>query len=192
MSGGWYAAHGKRLLDLLQAGVGMLVLSPILLLTGVAVRLEDGGPALFRQERSGRDDRPFTLLKFRSMPVGTDQIPSATAATLQVTGVGRLIRRLNVDELPQLINIVRGEMSLVGPRPPLPSQASLLAQRAANGARACRPGLTGLAQINSYDGMPEAEKAAWDGRYAADISLAGDLAIMARTAGYLFRRPPAY
>jgi O-antigen biosynthesis protein WbqP len=97
-----------------------------------------------------------------------------------------------VDELPQLINILRGEMSLVGPRPPLPSQASLLALRAANGACAFRPGLTGLAQINSYDGMSETEKAAWDGRYAAGVCLSGDLAIVARTVGYLFRRPPTY
>jgi O-antigen biosynthesis protein WbqP len=126
------------------------------------------------------------------MAVGTGDIPSARAGVLRITRVGRVIRRTNIDELPQLVNILRGDMSLVGPRPALPSQAELLALRGANGAAACRPGLTGLAQIRSYDGMPEPEKARWDGQYAATISLRRDLAIVLGTFRYLARRPPVY
>lgn len=188
----WYADWGKRLVDVVLAGLALLVLSPLLLLTALAIRLEDGGPALFRQRRSGRDRADFTLMKFRSMPVGSANVPSASAATLRITRVGRLIRRTNIDELPQLLNILRGDMSVVGPRPALPSQADLLELRAQNGAIRCRPGLTGLAQVSSYDGMPVAEKAALDGRYAERPGFLSDIGIILRTVAYLFRRPPVY
>jgi len=158
----------------------------------VAIRLGDGGPALFRQERAGRDGRRFVLLKFRSMPVGTAHVPSTDATTLPVTAVGRLLRRTNLDELPQLLNILAGEMSVVGPRPALATQEELLALRRANGAIGCRPGLTGLAQVSARDGMTVAEKAACDGAYADRLGLWTDLGIIARTVGYLFRPPPVY
>lgn len=174
------------------AGPTLLLLAPLLLLLGAAVRLEDGGPALFRQSRLGRDGRPLTLLKFRSMPVTTASLPKAVAAGLQVTRVGRLLRRTNLDELPQLWNIVLGDMSIVGPRPALPVQQTLLALRAANGADRVRPGLTGLAQVSSYSQMPETEKAALDGAYASRVTLLGDVGIILRTFRYLLSPPPAY
>lgn len=189
---GLYSSAGKRVFDILASGLAILVLSPLLLVTALLIRLEDGGPALFRQARVGRDGDPFTVLKFRSMRVGSANVPSAQGAALPITRIGRFIRRTNIDELPQLFNILRGDMSVVGPRPPIPAQETLVAARRANGALAVRPGLTGLAQIESYDGMPESEKAEWDGRYASRVTLAGDLGIILRTFGYLAHRPPVY
>jgi len=163
-----------------------------MLVIAAAIRLEDGAPALFRQTRVGRKGRPFTLLKFRSMPTGTGNHPSAQAGGLAVTRVGRIIRRTNLDELPQLFCILVGTMSLIGPRPALASQAELLDLRRANGAMEVKPGLTGLAQVCSYDGMPELEKVAFDGRYARTISFLGDAVIVLRTFVYLCHRPPVY
>ena len=189
---GPYQTVGKRLFDVTVACIALILLSPALILIASAIVLEDGAPALFRQRRVGIDGRIFTVLKFRSMRVGARNVPSAHGGSLPVTQVGRFIRRTNIDELPQLWNVLVGDMSLVGPRPPLPAQEALLALRAANGALELRPGLTGLAQVESYDGMPESEKAEWDGRYAKSISLRGDLTIILRTFGYLARRPPVY
>lgn len=187
-----YPTVFKRLLDVVAAGLLLVVLAPLLACIAAAIRLEDGGPALYRQRRLGRGGREFLLLKFRSMPVNTESLPSSMAGSLRVTRVGRVIRRTNLDELPQLVNILKGEMSLVGPRPALPSQRDLIAMREDAGATRCRPGLTGLAQVSAYTGMPVTEKAELDGRYATRISLAGDLAILFRTIGYLRRPPPVY
>lgn len=187
-----YERYIKRGLDIVLSGTALIVLSPLLLVTLLAVRLEDGGPALFVQERIGRGGARFRFLKFRSMPVDTANVPSTRGASLTVTRVGRVIRRANIDELPQLVNILRGDMSVVGPRPAIAAQNELLRMRADNGAAHCRPGLTGLAQVNSYDNMPESEKAAHDGEYARNLSLATDIVIIVRTFGYLMRRPPVY
>lgn len=187
-----YSSWGKRGLDIILASVALLILSPIMLLTGFAIRIYDGGPAFFRQARLGQYGHLFEVMKFRSMPINTGDIASANAHSLEITPIGKFIRRTNIDELPQLINIFRGDMSIVGPRPALPSQTELYTLREATGAMACKPGLTGLAQINSYDDMPEAEKALWDGRYASNISFIGDLKIIFKTFGYLTRRPPVY
>jgi O-antigen biosynthesis protein WbqP len=187
-----YARWGKRLLDLTVAGLALAAAAPLMLAIALAIRLGDGGPALFVQPRVGRCGRRFRQFKFRSMPVGTPNVPSTEGARLAVTAVGRPLRRTNLDELPQLWNVLRGEMSLVGPRPALPSQARLVALREANGAHAALPGLTGAAQVNSYDGMPEEEKARWDGWYAGRITLARDLSLILRTFPYLLRRPPVY
>lgn len=187
-----YERIGKRALDVLLAAAAFVVLLPVMALVACAVRVGDGGPALFRQVRSGRHGVRFTLLKFRSMPVATPDVPSAAAGAVTITPVGRIIRRFNLDELPQLINILRGDMSLVGPRPALPTQTALLAARDAAGIARLRPGLTGLAQVNAYDGMSEGEKVRWETRYAGAVTMARDLAIITRTFGYLLRRPPVY
>jgi O-antigen biosynthesis protein WbqP len=126
------------------------------------------------------------------MPVNTGDIPSAAARSVRITRVGRVIRRTNADELPQLVNILRGDMSVVGPRPALPAQRELVALRSANGALACTPGLTGLAQVNAYDGMSIEAKATWDGRYADRIRFFRDVAIILRTVRYLMAPPPTY
>lgn len=187
-----YEKVGKRVFDIAAASMAMVVLSPVLLATTLAVRLEDGGPALFISERVGRNGHLFRFLKFRSMPVNTAQVPSASAGQLRITRTGRIIRRTSIDELPQLINILRGDMSIVGPRPAIPSQIGLKQLRERNGALACRPGLTGLAQVNSFDGMPEDAKAQYDGQYAQRITLWGDLKIILGTFRYLLAPPPAY
>lgn len=187
-----YRRHLKRALDVALAAGAIVALSPVLLAVAAAIKLEGGGRVLFRQQRVGRDGRPFTLLKFRSMPENTGDLPSDQARAVTVTRVGRIIRRTNVDELPQLLNILRGDMSVVGPRPALPSQAALIACRRANGALGCTPGLTGLAQISAYDGMTAEAKAEWDGRYARDVTLARDVAIILGTFRYLTKPPPTY
>jgi len=187
-----YRRWGKRMLDVLLSGVALLVLSPLMLLVALAIRLEDGGPALFRQERVGRNRKPFTVLKFRSMPTNIGDIPSAEVGAARITRMGAFIRRTNIDELPQLINIFRGDMSIVGPRPALAKQEALCDMREAVGALRCKPGLTGLAQINSYDGMPDTEKAAWDAQYCANVSFIGDVKIILGTFSYLLKPPPVY
>ena len=182
----------KRALDVACASTAIVVLSPLLVLAALAIRLEDRGPAVFRQMRVGRRGAPFTLMKFRSMPVGTPEVPSAQSTQLKVTKVGAFIRRANIDELPQLFNIVRGDMSVVGPRPALPSQHSLVSARKALHVDELRPGLTGLAQVNSYDGMSEREKIEWERQYASKVTFFGDIMIILRTVGYLLSRPPVY
>ena len=126
------------------------------------------------------------------MPVGTGDVPSDRLGELRLSGIGRFIRRTNLDELPQLWSVLIGDMSLVGPRPPIPQQGELIEMRRESGALACRPGLTGWAQVNSYDGMPGAKKAAYDAEYARDLSFMGDMRILLRTFGYLRRTPPKY
>jgi O-antigen biosynthesis protein WbqP len=182
----------KRLLDLVIAGPAVILLSPLLLLTALAIHLEDWGPVLFRQERVGRNNQPFIIFKFRSMPVSAPSVPSAVAGTLRVTRVGALIRRTNIDELPQLLNVLAGQMSIVGPRPGLRVQIDLMAMRRTRGVDRLRPGLTGLAQVNAFDGMSDSQKVEWEARYLASLSLREDLTIVLRTFAYLFRRPPVY
>lgn len=187
-----YERIGKRLFDVFCAACALAVLWPVMLLVAVAVRLEDGGPALFRQKRIGRHGRAFLFYKFRSMPVNTANVPSHMAGRLKVTRVGRIIRRTNLDELPQLFNILRGEMSFVGPRPALPQQEDVCHLRSRTGADRCVPGLTGLAQVNSFDGMTPEQKVAWDSRYSRSLTFRADLEILLRTFGYLLKPPPAY
>lgn len=187
-----YLKWGKRCLDVVLSLFAIAAMSPLMFLVAVAIWLEDGGPVIFRQQRVGRAETWFMLLKFRSMPVGVASMPSAVAGVLPITRTGRVLRRTNIDELPQLFNILRGEMSIVGPRPALLSQIELLEARRRLGVAKCRPGLTGRAQVESYDSMPEGEKVLLDSRYARDITLLGDLGIILRTVGYLFRRPPVY
>jgi O-antigen biosynthesis protein WbqP len=187
-----YRRYIKRLVDVVLSVVALIVLSPILGLIACGVRLEDGGRVIFRQRRIGRDGELFWLLKFRSMPENTGDIPSHAAHSARITRVGRLIRRTNADELPQLINILRGDMSIVGPRPALMTQEELVARRRENGALSCMPGLTGLAQVNAYDGMSVQAKAEWDGKYSQRVSFTTDVVTILRTVRYLMSPPPTY
>lgn len=182
----------KRLLDISFATISLLLLSPLLALVAGVIKLTDPGPVIFVQQRVGQDGRLFRFFKFRSMPCGTPEMTSDQVRDLKLSWIGRFIRRTNIDELPQLVNVVMGDMSLVGPRPPIASQLELIELRRASGALACRPGLTGWAQVNSFDGMSVVEKAGFDGEYAARISLLFDLGILARTISYLLKPPPKY
>lgn len=182
----------KRLIDILMSFGAILVLSPIFLIVGLFVILQDGGPAIFKQKRVGQDGREFLFFKFRSMPVNTPNVQSHETSKLKITPFGQFIRRTNIDELPQFFNILIGDMSLIGPRPPIPSQTELVEMRRANGALRLRPGLTGWAQVNSYDYMPEQEKARLDGEYTRNLSLGLDVRIVLRTFVYLTKKPPTY
>ena len=187
-----YERHLKRFLDLALAGTATAVLSPLLAIIGLAIVIEDGRPVVYRQQRTGRSGAPFVIFKFRSMPLNTAVATSATMGQARITRVGRVIRRTNADELPQLFNILRGDMSVVGPRPPLDSQQTLIAHRRSGAAWDVRPGLTGLAQVNAFDGMTEEQKAVYDNRYAERVTFLGDLKIIAQTVRYLFSPPPTY
>lgn len=182
----------KRVLDIIGALALLTVLSPLLLLIGLIIRLQDGGPAIFRQIRVGRNGTHFQFFKFRSMTTDTPNVESKVVAALKITPFGKFIRRTNIDELPQFINVLLGDMSFIGPRPPIPSQVNLVELRRNNGALSIRPGLTGWAQVNAYDGMPELDKATFDGYYAKHVSLWLDIWIVLKTIVYFTKKPPTY
>ncbi len=187
-----YQAFGKRLFDVLWAACSLFLLSPLLLVVALAILFYDPGPVLFSHQRIGKKGVPFRFYKFRSMPIGTPKVPSDRLCEIRLTLVGRLIRRTNIDELPQLFNILKGDMSVVGPRPPLVGQVELIDLRRQNGSLALRPGLTGLAQVRSFSGMSIEQKAAFDAAYSRSVSLSFDLGIIVQTFFYLFRSPPVY
>lgn len=187
-----YQAFGKRALDISCAFLALLVLSPLLLLTALLIKVLDPGPVIFRQQRVGRNGTSFAFYKFRSMPVNTANVPSDQLGTVRIKPIGWFIRRTNIDELPQLVNILKGDMSVVGPRPPIPSQTDLVEMRRVNGALRCRPGLTGLAQVSSFNGMTVAKKAEFDGEYARSITFLQDVKIVLNTFVYLLKPPPVY
>lgn len=189
---GPYEALFKRPIDGTAALLGLVAALPLMAVSALAIWVDDRGTIIFRQRRVGAAGREFTIFKFRSMRENVGDLPSHQAARLPITRVGRVLRRTNLDELPQLWNVVRGDMSVVGPRPALPTQEELLQARSASRTALIRPGLTGLAQVSSYDGMPAARKAEFDARYASRITLIGDASILLRTVGYLIRRPPVY
>jgi lipopolysaccharide/colanic/teichoic acid biosynthesis glycosyltransferase len=139
-----------RLFDMLFSLLGLLAALPVLVLLAV-IGLFDTGSPLFRQVRVGRHQRPFTLVKFRTMKPETASVATHLASSVDVTPFGRFLRRTKLDELPQLWNVLKGEMSLVGPRPCLFSQTELIEERARRGVYDARPGVTGLAQINGID-----------------------------------------
>ncbi|NBR71221.1 MAG: sugar transferase [Proteobacteria bacterium] len=139
-----------RALDFLLSALGLLVASPLLVILAMAGLFDTGSP-LFRQMRVGRDEKLFTLIKFRTMKPETRSVGTHEVNPAQVTGWGRFLRRFKLDELPQLWNVLKGEMSLVGPRPCLPNQTALIAARRKLSVFCVRPGITGLAQIQGID-----------------------------------------
>ncbi|EKO3561825.1 sugar transferase [Vibrio fluvialis] len=139
-----------RLLDFLAAFFGLLLLWPVLLVVTI-IGLFDTGSPIFIQERVGRNKKPYKLIKFRTMSVDTQSVASHLASTSSITKLGAFLRKTKIDELPQLINVVKGEMSLVGPRPNLFNQEELIAERDALGVYDVLPGITGLAQIQNID-----------------------------------------
>jgi lipopolysaccharide/colanic/teichoic acid biosynthesis glycosyltransferase len=180
----------KRLVDVVLAALALLLLSPVLLATAAAVVIDDGFPVFFRQARIGRGGRTFGMFKFRSMVRNAAAIgPFNTAAgDPRITRVGRFIRRTSLDELPQLLNVLAGDMSLVGPRPDVPVQRALYND--ADWAERCsvRPGITGLAQALLRSEGTEDQRRELDLRYVREQSLWLDLKIMAWTVGRLTGR----
>lgn len=191
----------KSTLDVLGSLAMIVVLSPLFVLLWALVR-RDGGPAIYRQTRVGIDGRPFTMLKFRSMVVGADQIklgvPNQGAGPLfklkadpRVTPVGRFLRRSSLDELPQLFNVLRGEMSLVGPRPPLASEVACYEQDV-HRRLLVKPGLTGLWQISGRSDLPWEDAVRLDLYYVENWNLVEDLKIIFRTGLAVLRKTGAY
>jgi lipopolysaccharide/colanic/teichoic acid biosynthesis glycosyltransferase len=190
---------GKRILDVLAAGLLLLVTAPVMLATSLAIKLDDRGPLFFRQQRVGQGGRMFSVLKFRTMVVGADQMVAEMAELNitdgllfkvrndpRVTRVGHLLRRLSLDELPQLWNVLRGEMSMVGPRP-LPVDPEDFG--ALDGKRhSVPPGITGYWQIAGGTGLTYQEMVKLDLAYIQNWSLWLDLRILARTVPALFTR----
>jgi sugar transferase EpsL len=171
--------RGKRLLDLIIVALVALPAIVIGMVSALAILLEDGRPVLFRQVRVGCSGRQFVLLKLRTM-TRIKKSKDAFPDPQDFTGIGRMLRRLSIDELPQLINVLRGEMSIVGPRPTLPYQAQRYDSRQAGRLRVL-PGLTGLAQVNGRNEMTWPERIEWDLQYVASQSLRLDLKVLART-----------
>jgi O-antigen biosynthesis protein WbqP len=171
----------KRAIDLFLAVLVAPIALPLVCVLALVIRVESGGPALFSQIRIGRHGRPFLCRKLRTMQANTPSAPTHELDAAAVTSSGRILRRLKLDELPQLWNVIRGEMSLVGPRPCLPVQEDLIERRSRLGVLALRPGLTGLAQVRGIDMSNPERCAAADAEYMASQSLRVDLGIMART-----------
>lgn len=171
----------KRLFDLLFASIGLVLSAPFLLGCMAIIKLTSRGPAIFRQTRVGIHETPFICFKLRTMHVSTGDAPSHEVSASAVTGIGKWLRALKLDELPQLLNIIKGEMSFIGPRPCLPSQRSLIAARRTRGLYTIRPGISGVSQIAGVD-MSDPEKLSrLDATYLENMSLRTDLGMIWRT-----------
>ncbi|NJJ41636.1 sugar transferase [Paenibacillus apii] len=174
----------KPVVDTLFALVALLCLWPFFIIIAVAIKLESRGPILFKQKRIGKHKREFYILKFRTMRTDTPKdMPTHLLKNPEVciTRVGKFLRKTSLDELPQIINILKGEMSIIGPRPALWNQYDLLEERDKYGANEIKPGLTGWAQINGRDELPNEEKAKYDGAYAKKLSFLFDVKIFIMT-----------
>jgi lipopolysaccharide/colanic/teichoic acid biosynthesis glycosyltransferase len=179
----------NRAADVAIAGGSLLVASPLLALAALAIKLEDGGPVLYRQTRVGRDGADFELLKLRTMVVGAETMGaglSVDRGDARITRTGRLLRKLSLDELPQLWNVVRGEMSVIGPRPTLRYQVEEYDERQRHRLDV-KPGITGWAQVNGRAALPWAQRIELDVWYVEHRSPLVDLRILARTPLSLFR-----
>ncbi|MBA4014036.1 MAG: lipid carrier--UDP-N-acetylgalactosaminyltransferase [Phenylobacterium sp.] len=173
----------KRAFDILAALAGLIVLAPVMAVIALAVRVDSPGPALHWSSRVGRYNRLFKMPKFRTMKTGAPNVAThlLTDPDAWITPLGRFLRRSSLDELPQLWSVLVGDMSLVGPRPALFNQDDLVALRTAAGVEALRPGVTGWAQINGRDDLPNAEKARLDADYLARGGLVFDIRIIVIT-----------
>lgn len=186
----FYRSVGKRALGLALSGIGLILLSPVFLLISLIIKLDSKGPVLFRQKRVGLRKKTFSILKFRTMRVDT---PHDTPTHMlenpaqYITRVGRFLRKTSLDELPQIFNIVKGDMAVIGPRPALWNQDDLVAERDKYGANDVLPGLTGWAQINGRDELEIPAKARLDGEYVQKMSLAFDIKCFFGTLLAIFR-----
>ena len=174
---GMYQKVGKRMLDILLSGCGIVLLAPVYLVVAVAIKVDDPGPVFFRQKRVGIHKTHFEILKFRTMKMETPHdTPTHLLENPQqyITRVGRVLRKTSLDELPQIFQIFTGKMSVIGPRPALWNQFDLIEERDKYGANDVRPGLTGWAQINGRDELPIDVKARLDGEYVQKLSFLFD------------------
>ena len=168
----------KRVIDFILSLIGLIVLSPVFIILYVWIKLDSKGPIFFRQKRVGKNKKHFNILKFRTMYVDTPKdMPTHMLSNPDqyITKAGKFLRKTSLDELPQIINILKGEMAIIGPRPALWNQDDLIAERDKYGANDIKPGLTGWAQINGRDELEIDVKAALDGEYVRRMSFSFDV-----------------
>ncbi len=181
----------KRIIDLFLSITGIVVLSPVLVILAIAIKLDSPGPILFKQKREGINKTHFNIYKFRTMRTDT---PKDTPTHLladpdqYITKMGRFLRKTSLDELPQIINILFGQMAIIGPRPALWNQYDLIEERDKYGANEIRPGLTGWAQINGRDELPIEVKAKFDGEYVQRMSFFFDMKCFIGTIAVVMKR----
>lgn len=181
----------KRATDMILSGIALLVLLPWFAVIMVAIKLDSRGPALFRQKRVGRNGQLFEILKFRSMRVDAPNVATDVLLSMginPITRMGGFLRKTSLDELPQLINVLRGEMSLVGPRPALYNQYELTEKRKNCGALRMLPGITGWAQVNGRDELPDDVKVSFDAWYCDNWHYWLDWQIIFKTVVAVIRR----
>jgi lipopolysaccharide/colanic/teichoic acid biosynthesis glycosyltransferase len=184
----------RRLLDVTVASAVLVAASPLLALAALAIRLESRGGAIYRQRRVGQGGREFDVLKLRTMVAGAEGMGAGLAVDAgdsRITRVGALLRRSSLDELPNLVNVIRGEMSLIGPRPTVPEQVARYDERQ-RGRLAVKPGLTGWAQVNGRASLPWSERIELDLYYIAHRSPLLDARIVVRTLRALLRGGDTY
>lgn len=184
---GFYEKYVKRLLDIVLSGCALIVLSPLLLVTAILVRVKLGSPVIFCQERPGKDEKIFRLHKFRSMSDARDETGALLPDKERLTGFGKKLRSLSIDELPELWDIFRGKMSIVGPRPLLVEYLPYYTENERH-RHDVRPGLTGLAQINGRNTLTWEQKFAYDLEYVQHISFCEDIKILFSTVGKVLNR----
>ena len=173
----------KRTMDIVSSLVGLILLSPLFLLVAILIKLDSKGPLIFKQIRIGKNSKPFYIYKFRSMKIdapnlSTEEFINASDFT---TKVGKFIRKTSIDELPQLVNILKGDMSIVGPRPVIEREVRLLEIRKECNVDSILPGITGLAQINGRDNIDDYEKVKYDFEYLSKRNLVLDIKIIINT-----------
>lgn len=181
----WYRAFFKRVFDICFSLIAIIILTIPMIIIAIFIKVDSPKETvLFRQVRVGKNNVPFTMFKFRSM---TKDAPHQMATENfenpeeYITTVGKIIRKTSLDELPQLFNVLKGDMSIIGPRPLIPAEKDVLAMRDEAGASKILPGITGLAQVHGRDEVTDENKAAYDGKYALNISILLDLSIFFKT-----------
>lgn len=179
---------GRRAFDIASAAFALALTSPLLIVAMLAIRLESRGPAIYRQRRVGKDGRPFDLLKLRTMVDGAEHIGAGLSINendSRITRVGAMLRRASLDELPNLVNVLRGEMSVIGPRPTIPVQVAQYTPRQLRRLEV-KPGITGWAQVNGRTSLPWPQRIELDLHYIEHRSFSLDLEILRRTATLVF------
>mgnify|MGYP003329522273 CR=1 FL=1 len=181
----------KRIIDLIGATLMLIVTSPIMLITAIAIKVNDGGTVFYKQSRLTKDGKEFKIIKFRSMVMNAEDKTGVVFAKIdddRITSVGKFIRKCRIDELPQMFNILKGDMCFVGPRPALYNQEDLVEEREKYHANDITPGLTGLAQVSNIGEVPIPLKASLDGKYVIKFNIWYDIKICLLTIVSLFKR----
>ncbi|HFM7760317.1 TPA: sugar transferase, partial [Enterococcus faecium] len=183
----FYQLFGKRILDILLSGIALIVLSPIILIVGFLVRIKLGSPIIFKQERPGKSEKIFSMYKFRTMTDERDHNGEYLPDEIRLTKFGKILRATSLDELPELWNILKGDMSIVGPRPLLVEYLPLYSEKQRK-RHNVRPGLTGLAQVNGRNAISWEEKFDLDVYYVDKISFFNDLIIIIQTCKKVIKK----